>query len=331
MNNPNMPGPSSPKSASSGGTLRHALSGYASLLRRNLHNFRYGINRYYLRNPASRKRFTAQPPVLNRVQQSVVESLRTEGIAQVALDKLLGTGDDLLRDDLFRCAEEFADSDRVKAAEAKLRAGAHRGVAKEFIVKRYQPGDVRSASDPLFRFGLRRELLDIVNSFAGLWTRFYDVELMYNIPIGTSAERVQSQNWHRDFTDEPTVKAFLYYRDVDENAGPLEYIPGSRRGGPYAHLWRQPGWYLNEGYYPPSRAIDDLVPLEARRTCCVPARTLVLCDTSGFHRGGYARAKPRIASVWTYLTPASLEKRLFAVERGSWINQLDAAAQFALE
>ena len=46
--------------------------------------------------------------------------------------------------------------------------------------------------------------------------------------------RVSSQRWHRDYNDERLVKVFIYLTDVDEDTGPLEYVPGSTLGGEYA-------------------------------------------------------------------------------------------------
>ncbi len=33
---------------------------------------------------------------------------------------------------------------------------------------------------------------------------------------------------------------------------------------------------------------------------------MVFCDTGGFHRGGFARTKPRILATWSYV---SMEKK----------------------
>jgi hypothetical protein len=42
------------------------------------------------------------------------------------------------------------------------------------------------------------------------------------------------------------------------------------------------------------------------QTFMAPAGTLILCNTSGFHRGGFATAKPRVLATATYCSPASL-------------------------
>jgi hypothetical protein len=37
-----------------------------------------------------------------------------------------------------------------------------------------------------------------------------------------------------------------------------------------------------------------------------PKGTLIFCNTSGFHRGGFAIGKPRVLATVTYSSPASL-------------------------
>jgi hypothetical protein len=97
----------------------------------------------------------------------------------------------------------------------------------------------------------------------------------------------------------------LYVNEVDA-PGPLEYIPGSRKGGPYAYLWPQAsagGFY--EGSYPPVDAVETAVPASARVVCTCPPATLVFYDTSGFLRGGFAVDRERLLGTWMFVTPAS--------------------------
>ncbi len=102
-----------------------------------------------------------------------------------------------------------------------------------------------------------------------------------------------SQRWHRDFNDQHLLKAFLYLVDVDEGTGPFEYIPGSAPGGQYAHEWP---WRPLGETYPPEGALEERIPADAIKTFTGPKGTLLFCNTSGFHRGGFATeqaARPR--------------------------------------
>jgi hypothetical protein len=39
-----------------------------------------------------------------------------------------------------------------------------------------------------------------------------------------------------------------------------------------------------------------------------PAGTMIFCDTSGFHRGGFAKTTPRVLSIWSYVSPEAESK-----------------------
>ena len=95
---------------------------------------------------------------------------------------------------------------------------------------------------PWLRFAVGDPLLDVVNAYRGLRTKLVDYDHWYTVPFSEDYERVKSQQWHRDPEDQHVVKVFLYFSDVDEGAGPFEYVPGSTQGGPFGELfaWGSP-------------------------------------------------------------------------------------------
>lgn len=56
------------------------------------------------------------------------------------------------------------------------------------------------------------------------------------------SERVASQNWHRDFSEQRLVRVFLNLGPVDEANGAIQYIRGSHSKGPLA-------WSATKGMY----------------------------------------------------------------------------------
>ena len=52
-----------------------------------------------------------------------------------------------------------------------------------------------------------------------------------------------------------------------------------------------------------AQKVDEAVDPEDVKTFTAPAGALVLCNTSGFHRGGFATAKPRVLATATYARP----------------------------
>jgi ectoine hydroxylase-related dioxygenase (phytanoyl-CoA dioxygenase family) len=154
------------------------------------------------------------------------------------------------------------------------------------------------------------------------------VDIWYSVPRPAGAERVASQRWHRDYDDQHLLKAFLYLVDVDEDTGPFEYIPGSARGGPYAGAWP---WRPLGDNYPSQDELASRVPAGAVRTFTAPRGTIIFCNTSGFHRGGFTTVKPRVLATATYSSPASLAsltERNFTLRAGT--DSLDAETRYAL-
>ena len=159
-------------------------------------------------------------------------------------------------------------------------------------------------------------MLDVANAYLGLWSKLEYVDVWYSIPQEVSSERKASQRWHRDYNDRHLLKAFLYLVDVDEGTGPVRVHRGQRRGGPYADAW--PWRPLSESY-PPQDELAQRIPAEAIRTFTAPKGTIIFCNTSGFHRGGFSTARPRVLATATYSSPASLasltERNVFAPGR----------------
>ena len=171
-------------------------------------------------------------------------------------------------------------------------------------------------------------MLDIANTYLGLWSKLEYVDMWYSVPQAPDADRISSQRWHRDFNDKHLLKAFLYLVDVDAGTGPFEYVPGSAPGGRHADAW--PWRPLGENY-PPDGELEKRIPEDGIRTFTAPKGTMVLCNTSGFHRGGFATESPRVLATATYSSPASLASLTERSYRftGS-LEELDAPTRHAL-
>jgi len=162
-----------------------------------------------------------------------------------------------------------------------------------------------------------------------------DLDKWYVLPSPPEASRIGSQRWHRDHIDRNIVKVFTYFSDVDAEAGALEYVKGSAGGGRYEELWPwKPSSVLSvKSNYPPEGELEKSVSPDDRCRATGQAGTIVFCDTSGFHRGGFA-SKPRTSSIFNYVSPASLEagliKRKFDVAPVGGGAGLTQAAKLAL-
>ncbi|MEH3107001.1 MAG: phytanoyl-CoA dioxygenase family protein [Sphingomonas fennica] len=150
---------------------------------------------------------------------------------------------------------------------------------------------------------------------------------------------------HAD-TFHPTVKAWLFLTDVAADEGPLTYVAGSHRMTPARLAWEQRqsealsaggGDRLSQRGSLRIRA-DELpaLGLPPATAFAVPANTLVVADTCGFHaRGpslrpsirveiwGYGRRSPFLP--WTGLDPLS-RPGLAERRAGWWLRLIDRLA-----
>jgi hypothetical protein len=286
----------------------------------------YELHDRMLRNRAARRRYAQQQPALDPVQQGIVDRLRADGYAVVPLTELVPGAWPKLEQEAQRfTAETEAELERERAGgESALR----RREGKEFVVRKYAYDVDLGLDDPWLELGLDMRMLDIANTYLGMWSKLEYVDVWYTPPVA-NGDRRSSQRWHRDFNDRHLLKAFLYLTDVEADAGPFEYVPRSAPGGELDHLWP---WRPLGDNYPPEEDLEEKVG-ERSVSFVAPKGTLIFCNTSGFHRGGFAVGKPRVLATVTYSSPASLAaltERNFSLSGDPAANGLDPAQRYAL-
>jgi hypothetical protein len=295
---------------------------------------RYRAHQRLLANRASARRFAADRPVLDPVQRRVVDDLERDGIALVPFAELVG--DDALwralTDDIGTFAEQAAlEGPGEGASKDAYLIRRLRRLTKERKKQGIRPASPAFApDDPWIRLATSAQVLGVANAYRGMWTKLVDLDHWYTVPRGEQ-DRTGSQRWHRDPEDQHVLKAFVYFNDIDDDAGPFQYIAGSAEGRRYGDLWP---WSVGGETYPPQDELARAVTESDYVTARGPAGTIIFCDTSGFHRGGFARSRPRLMSYLTYTSPAALasyrETRSFRVEPAPGADSLPPAAHFAL-
>jgi len=110
-------------------------------------------------------------------------------------------------------------------------------------------------------------------------------------------------------TFHPTVKAFYFLTDVAEDEGPFVYVPGSHRLTERRLKWeyeqsigaaKSRDTLASRGSLRATDAEVAAMGFGKPRAFAVPANTLVVADTVGFHaRGPSVRAAVRV-EIWTY-------------------------------
>jgi hypothetical protein len=289
----------------------------------------YQLHDRLLANRASRRRFSQEPPTLDGTQQRIVDLLKTEGYAVIPFAELFP--DPAVWSEIEEAATRYiGETEKGLTAEGEGGESAlKRRPGKEFVVRKHAYGVQLGLDDPWLRLGVTRRLLDLANGYLGMWSKLEYVDVWYTPPVEQSeAERRSSQRWHRDFNDRHLLKAFVYLVDVDEETGPFEYVPRSAPGGELEGLWP---WRPLGDNYPPQDELAERISDRAV-TFTAPKATIIFCNTSGFHRGGFATGKPRVLATFTWDSPASLKslsERNFTFEPGNGA-ALDAPVRYAL-
>lgn len=101
---------------------------------------------------------------------------------------------------------------------------------------------------------------------------------------------------------------FLYLSDVNEHAGPFMYMRHTTWGLKWGNNFRQ---RPPKGYYPGDDRVEQMIPEKEKMVCTGKVGTIIFCDTTGIHRGGYSTGNQRIMFTAGYVTDASASPALF--------------------
>lgn len=223
------------------------------------------------------------------VQRTIVEDLRQHGLAMTTAQALFG--DSGLFDELQAKVSELERGMANEIMEARKQKDADG--FKTFLVQLLGPRPILDHQSIFTRIAVTPAVLGIVNGYFGLLARlkFYNVWLNF----ASTASARYSQLWHRDPEDRYILKMFIYLTEVDDEAGPLFYAPGTHGYGNVKaepQLYREEGttaWRANDG------DMNAVVPQEKWIKAVGPKGTIVFLDTRGYHKGGLARTKDRLA------------------------------------
>ena len=113
---------------------------------------------------------------------------------------------------------------------------------------------------------------------------------------------------HAD-TFHPTVKAWLFLTDVAADAGPFTYVPGSHRLTPERLDWERrmslaarhsSDPEIRQGSFRIAPGELAALGLPEPRAFAVPANTLIVADTFGFHARGPSAGRSVRVEIWAY-------------------------------
>ena len=245
-------------------------------------------------NRRSRRRFASSPPALDAAQQDILERVRHHGFAVVPFGELFP--DPTRWREIEAAADAFiAESEAGLAAEAEGREGGLRRTAARLRRPPECLGRDDPARRPVARARSRPRMLDLANTYLGLWSKLEYVDLWYT-PAADAADRRASQRCC-DFNDRLLLKAFLYLSDVDGRRGRSSTCPKAFPAAGSATSGLVTG---GSDAYPPDDAFQAKLEAEPVQTFTGTRGTMIFCNTAGFHRGGFSTGRERVLATWTY-------------------------------
>ncbi len=250
-----------------------------------------------LLNRKSRAAYRSNQPPLTTVQKRIVDGLECDGLCLSSVAELMGNNAALSE------IRSFADKEFEKASA---------GRNKKFLFYLWDNAPIFDHKNPLITLALSKQIRGIADAYLQLFARFVFFSVNKTVIVNADADAQGSQRWHRDPTlgDERLCKVFIYLNDVDATAGPFTFIKGTHKTGRLSRYFpaKQP-----DGIYPPPGAVEAIPDLKNEITPCIgKAGTIVFCDTSGLHKGGFSVEKERIMATLFYVSPASLQRENFS-------------------
>lgn len=271
---------------------------------------------FFAANRKNKKLYNEQSKELDDLGHRIIGDLKRSGIAICNLLELFP------KDNSFEKLRAYANSltESVKKRDS----------GKTFLADLWPKRPVLDFKNPFLGFILDRKIVNIVNAYMGMCSRFFMFTLSVALPVGQAAPQ-GSQNWHRDPEDRKLCKVFLYLNDVDENSGPFIYVKETHHHGKFGKIFPQKP---PKGYSPIKSGVrlENFIPEENIVTVAGRAGTVVFCDTAGFHRGGYALSGERLMFTGGFYSAASFWPVNFSYPEnfGNIIQDLDPVVRYAL-
>jgi len=274
--------------------------------------------RYAYNLPAVRT-FRRDQVELTEGAARMARDLQADGVAVGSVRDLLPVGDDLFERagreacQLLHGHGDLLDRRSRSSNVATALPAKPTSATKSFVVELLGRHPHFDPESPIVQLALHEQLRGLIHQYVRMHLRLYDLNVWLNLPSGEEPQL--SQRWHRDEPDDRHIlKAFVYLRDVPQGAGPLSYVRGSHRAaGRRAQLpstWDGYGFRVSEEDIEAHFGADSVVTVPGE------AGTVVVTDTRGYHRGGWAVDDERLVMMALYASRTSRKRRLIVPAAG---------------
>lgn len=259
---------------------------------------------------------------MNDLQRKIVEEVKDCGISSCHVTDLFGPETMDLYNQADEYFQEFLANPKIVDRVNKLAAGTPiRDRSKWYEVTCYEHlGRGLNLTDGgIVNMYLSDELLDIAAAFHGEEPIIRNV-LTWVHPKNKLQSEIASQRWHRDQEDWSIFKVFIYFSDVAEENGALEYAKHTAHGYKYGDITNNfNGQTTSTFFYE--------IPKENFVRATGPKGTIYFVNTNGMHKGGLVQDGIRRLTQGCYVTRdayiISKAKKLLTYDYEPKINTLD--------
>ena len=261
----------------------------------------YQLHDRLLGNRSARGSFASHAPELDETQRGLVEALDRDGYVTLPFTELVG--EETWKGIEAQGAAFVAETERTIAegGSGKVRAG------KEFVVRAHSfEGVTLAADDPWFSFvrlaphARRRERLP-----PPLGEALVRRPLVHGAAAGDRRARRVAELARRLRRQAPPEGVRL---PLGRRRRPRAVRVRARAASPAGGTTTVRPWVpMGYGRVDGRRTSRGACRPRRSRRFTGPKGTLILCNTSGLHRGGFATAGPRVLATATYCSPASLK------------------------
>ena len=243
---------------------------------------------------------------LNDTQRVLLQSLWRDGIALTTVKELIGEVPlfEQLENAVSTLERTTLSGDLLRARERVDTPGF-----KSYLIELLGPSPVLDPNAIYVRFAVQPAVLNIANTYFGMYTRLRAFNVWHNFP--STKEPRNSQLWHCDPEDRYILKMFVYLTDVNEESGPLVYARGTHAQGSIKSVPKS----FKDPETTARRSTDvqmsAVVPKDRWLTAVGPKGTVVFADTRGYHKGGLVRGQERILYNCMFTSQASTRPEYF--------------------
>lgn len=196
--------------------------------------------------------------------------------------------------------------------------------SKHFLSKSLLDSRELSVESPFIQFALSAPVLATVIDYLGVIPLLNKVEVRYS--RHSSGELGKSQLFHCDTAERSQVKIFVYCSEVNDDCGPLTFLPAA-----HSRLLRKKISYKygGEKTYLQDQDLAEAGFLSSTQVATGEEESVVIIDSSQcFHMGSRVQnpESHRLVALFQFITPLGMESPLFLKKAGSPFTYLNSTS-----